>query len=196
MRRWVFTILSVASLIVFVTAIGMWWRSYSSSDFVWTQRGTKTFEIITARGQCLFKWTSGAVGDARNAFNLRRDAPQDLVRGNWLFWAGKENRTFLGVITWGRSHYGGSGTGMSIMLPYWLIALLAAIAPAVWLVKFARARRRVQSGHCPTCGYDLRASPDRCPECGAIPLRRFLLELWRPFSIASLARNAIEHRVG
>jgi len=54
-------------------------------------------------------------------------------------------------------------------LPYWTIALAFAALPAAQvrrLLRALRARRRRAEGRCPACGYDLRASPDRCPECG------------------------------
>jgi hypothetical protein len=59
----------------------------------------------------------------------------------------------------------------SLFLPYWLIILFSIVVPGWWAVLRHRKRlreARAVSGRCVACGYDLRATPERCPECGAV----------------------------
>jgi hypothetical protein len=53
---------------------------------------------------------------------------------------------------------------------HWHVMVLSGSLPLIHHVRRRRARSRAGLvGHCPTCGYDLRATPDRCPECGTVP---------------------------
>jgi hypothetical protein len=53
-----------------------------------------------------------------------------------------------------------------IMLPLWLLCVLFALYPLRCIYHNARRKHQYVNGSCFTCGYDLRASKDRCPECG------------------------------
>jgi hypothetical protein len=56
----------------------------------------------------------------------------------------------------------------SVWFPLWMPTLVLT-----WLILglFLRSRRRAPPGFCKKCGYDLRATPDRCPECGTLTSR-------------------------
>lgn len=56
--------------------------------------------------------------------------------------------------------------------PDLLVAITAIILPARWLASRIRRKQQPTPGLCLICGYDLRASEERCPECGtSIPAK-------------------------
>ncbi len=78
--------------------------------------------------------------------------------------------------TFGVAHWGVSNGSLSdsfavatvdaLTLPIWLVAVFFTIVPLLWLRRRRIERRRNRPGFCQNCGYDLRATPKRCPECG------------------------------
>jgi hypothetical protein len=60
-----------------------------------------------------------------------------------------------------------------IAIPFPAALALTIVLPMVWWLAWWQRRtaeQRRRSCRCLTCGYDLRATPERCPECGAVPV--------------------------
>jgi hypothetical protein len=60
---------------------------------------------------------------------------------------------------------------VALAVPYWAVMAIFIVL-TLWLnAKRPRFEWRRKIGFCSSCGYDLRATPDRCPECGTIPAK-------------------------
>ena len=86
-------------------------------------------------------------------------APQ--ARGNGT------DRHFCGF--WFQSMDTALGRTTVVVLRAWFLLLLTALYPIAWMRNLFIALRQPKAGCCSSCGYDLRATPGRCPECGTVP---------------------------
>ena len=73
---------------------------------------------------------------------------------------------------WRTTSAGYTGRGWEVRFPYWLVLILTSLLPLAESARIYRRRSPQAAGLCPRCGYDLRASPERCPECGTAHLAR------------------------
>ena len=72
-----------------------------------------------------------------------------------------------------------------LVAPWWIVVASWGTAFALVCRALIRFRQRSGAGFCCRCGYDLRATPNQCPECGTVqeqaprPLRNQPMQLNR-----------------
>ena len=155
MRRHLFTFCSVLSLLLCFVVSGLWVRSYYRFDTFSIRTTDRALVIATPAARVWFVYDSRpplySISSERQPF---RDV--DRLASNWT------GVRQLGGISWVNFP-----DLRAIVVPTWLVAALTAVMPGARLAgRLTRCQRR-KAGFCPTCGYDLRATPDRCPECGS-----------------------------
>jgi hypothetical protein len=179
MKRRLFAILSVLSLLVCGMTAGEWVRSHFTADAVGYGGQWTGAEISFVKGRLHFwQWASD------NPAMIPRFLPPGLSYTATSPTSARAYRLPGGTIT-ASFYFAGtnclhhrlttppfSNTIWYVHIPCWQVALGTALLPSIWLGAWYRARRARQPGLCSTCGYDLRASKDRCPECGTpIPVQ-------------------------
>jgi hypothetical protein len=194
MLRRIVTFFSLLSFLLFGMIAFMWWRSYrTNDDYGWYNQQWQDWD-----GQCDALVVCSDSGGLMFAVlhrklplapdhpdkDWRRDNPArsyfkhyDMPPAGYPYMAPK----FPGWGHWGFGYFAGARTppigpmvhdDRHFVVPYWFVCGLLLVLPAAETRRYYRRRREICRNRqyvCPTCGYDLRATPDRCPECGAIP---------------------------
>lgn len=180
LRRLSFDTIALISFIAAVFSLQQWWQSRHGGSALALRFENRRAWLIDCR--------AGLLTLART----RRDGA-DWPGADWGFSQGTGAWWFGNVKSWDeRFNYAGvrvetapiykmtlAGVAtvdrkLRIELPLWMPLVPALLLPTWWAkrqIYFALRRRRARRGWCISCGYDLRASGERCPECGAATLR-------------------------
>lgn len=161
MKRHLFTVVAAMSLLLCLATMAVWMRSFWISSFWGFDEGGRAPAVV------LFS-DRGRVGVATSHVIMGvpligwEEWPDDKIgHGSSAGWK------YLGFDMEIEDTTAFSGD-LQIVVPDWFICATFAVAPCRWLWLHHRKRRAKLNGLCITCGYDLRASPERCPECGTV----------------------------
>ena len=174
MPRRLFTLLSALSLLLCVAVCVLWVRGTRASDVVHVRTDKRWFVAASAGEHLLLgNWLTrdhdpsrGRKGARPFTYSAERPAVMRREFNDYQRRAVRHH-ALAGF------HYLNVNHSIRIVaVPWWPMALVTATPPALWVRRLLHrrvGRVRLQHGLCPSCRYDLRATPGRCPECGAVP---------------------------
>jgi hypothetical protein len=96
--------------------------------------------------------------------HVARDPPCDLDFWEAIWFSGERGKFEIQHVRYDLR---------TIMVPVWMVCALCTGPFAPMVLRWHRARRRAAMRKCGHCGYDLRATPYLCPECGRRPGSRW-----------------------
>ena len=190
LARRLFTLCSMLSLLLAAAALALWLLSYRVER---TYRfppvvppAAEAAAMPGQPGEWRYQWHASIGGGAFQVMRrhtgadttlppgLADDGPTKLSAGGYLAGATDLRAPGFRYFDSARNYSAGPGGVRNwtfgfryVTLPGWLPALALGLPPALWLLHRRRLARRASAGPCAACGYDLRATPGRCPECGA-----------------------------
>jgi hypothetical protein len=174
---------TVLSILLFIAAVGLWSRSYFVPDVLcrlesWTDGAPTTrlsyLWIVSSAGQLRVSETDGFMlingPTIVRRWSWSRDVPPATKLPDSFLT--RRGLLFAHVEEGGPRH---QWKTRLVGAPYWVPTSLFALFSTLGLRRMHRNSRARVRGSCPACGYDLRATPDRCPECGQLQLTGSLL---------------------
>lgn len=172
MGRRLFTVAWAVSLLLSVGMAGLWVDSLRGQDWMWLRVGRRIamlggaggqVGVIAAQAPDVSNFAERPVGWSRNLGGESFTDSIDPTQSNQ--WKAGD----FGCI-WNVKNYGAHV--FALVAPAWLVVTVLALLPGAVAVARVRRRDPDRMHRCRRCGYDLRASPHRCPECGtAVPTK-------------------------